>query len=187
MEYVFVLKDKGTHNQGWWLKIDSIEKLADYYEKTLPSRQQKILDNYIYGKEFNPKAKGHSPHLDYEPVTQAVIMHADGKNYNIFQAMSSFYIEIASAQMESIRDYGCIFINRVGGYHADYDGVHKYDFIRRKKLVFPTFKKDDIRIKQFNGGQHFYAYIDDVQVRDGDTLKWDSYEEAYKKAKDYIC
>lgn len=63
-------------------------------------------------------------------------------------------------------------------------------FVRRKELVWPTFNVNDIRIKSFQGGQHFYAYVDDVQVREGsgnDTkLKWDTYEEAYQAALSYI-
>ena len=37
-------------------------------------------------------------------------------------------------------------------------------------------------MKQFPGGEHYYAYIGDMQVRDGDTLKWNSYQEAYEMA-----
>lgn len=32
--FTFVLKDKGTNNQGWWLKISSIKELQEYNEKT---------------------------------------------------------------------------------------------------------------------------------------------------------
>ena len=35
-------------------------------------------------------------------------------------------------------------------------------------------------------GNHYYAYIDDVQVRDGDKLKWDSYDEAYSYASSLV-
>ena len=31
-------------------------------------------------------------------------------------------------------------------------------------------------------GEHYYAYIDKMQVHDGDILKWDTYEEAYAHA-----
>ena len=31
-------------------------------------------------------------------------------------------------------------------------------------------------------GEHYYAYIDKMQVRDGDTLKWDTYKETYTHA-----
>ena len=62
----------------------------------------------------------------------------------------------------------------------------KNGFVRRKELVFPNFKRDEIRIKKFPNGEHYYAYIDDMQVRDGDTLKWNTYEEAYNQALSMI-
>ena len=33
MKYTFVLKDKGTINQGWWLKISSLSQLEDYIKE----------------------------------------------------------------------------------------------------------------------------------------------------------
>lgn len=35
MDYLFVMEDGG----GWWLKIDSMEKLTDYFEHTFQGRQ----------------------------------------------------------------------------------------------------------------------------------------------------
>ena len=31
-------------------------------------------------------------------------------------------------------------------------------------------------------GQHYYAYVGDMQVRGGDVLKWNTYDEAYIRA-----
>lgn len=31
-------------------------------------------------------------------------------------------------------------------------------------------------------GQHYYAYVGDMQVRDGDVLKWNTYDEASIRA-----
>lgn len=30
MSYTFVLKDKGTLNQGWWLKLSNINEVYEY-------------------------------------------------------------------------------------------------------------------------------------------------------------
>ena len=35
-------------------------------------------------------------------------------------------------------------------------------------------------------GTHWYAYLGDMQIRDNDKLKWDSYEEAYEYAQQFI-
>ena len=60
-------------------------------------------------------------------------------------------------------------------------------FCRRKQLVFPHFRREDIRIKQFNGGRHWYAYVGDMQIRDGDQLKWNTKEAAQAAAEAMVA
>ena len=48
------------------------------------------------------------------------------------------------------------------------------------------FDKNDIRIEKFPYGAHYYAYVGDVQVKDGTTLKWNTYEEARRQAEKYV-
>ena len=75
-----------------------------------------------------------------------------------------------------VMENGETFVNPVGGktFSLDYD-----QFVWRSHLVFPNYSVNDIRIKQFKGGFHFYAYLGDTQLRDGEKLKWSSYREAY--------
>lgn len=51
-----------------------------------------------------------------------------------------------------------------------------------------TFTKDDIRIFQWGKGNgfHFYAYVGDIEVKVGDGIKWETYEQAYKEALRYV-
>lgn len=192
MEWTFVLKDKGTSNQGWWLKLGSIQELEEYIKITNPTVYGNVFENYIYSKDYNdfkPRKNptySHSPHPDETSLTYAVCSHAARQHTNIINGIMSFAYESAMHKLQTIETYGCIFINENGGCHADYDGEHQYEFVRKSELVFPDFKKQDIRIRQFPGGTHFYAYIGKTQVRDGDTLKWNTYEEAYKQALHYL-
>lgn len=191
MEWLFVLKDKGTRNQGWWLKISNVDELCAYISEVDPTRYGKVFENYVMGKEWNDyhpafKNKNHSPHFNSVPLTDAIVKYGASNGLKIASAIDSFRAMVAFQQLESIRENGAIYINRVGGYHGYYAGDKEYAFIRRKELVFPQFKKDEIRIKQFPNGEHYYAYIDDMQVRDGDILKWDTYEEAYNRALEMI-
>ena len=62
----------------------------------------------------------------------------------------------------------------------------EYAVVKREKLVFPKFDKNDIRIEKFPYGAHYYAYVGDVQVKDGTTLKWNTYEEARRQAEKYV-
>lgn len=189
MSYTFVLK-----NGGWWLKISSFEDLINYYKNTKNSTKWwNVVDNYIQGKEFNEYKRKtslrltnqHMPHEKEAFLTQAVVLHASNNHQNIMEAISEYCGSIASNQKRDLQECGVIYINRFGGYHGD-SSKEKLPFVHREKMIFPDFKENEIRIKQFPKGTHWYAYIDDVQVRDGDTLKWNTYEEAYKIAKSYI-
>ena len=182
MEWLFVMKDRGTHNAGYWLKISSVDELVEYIKITNPTRYGKAFENYVFGKDYGGITNSHGPHLDAEPLTQAIVMNAQNMKskydtaMNIFQAIESFSSMVAMNMLNSLQETGAIYINRVGGYHGYYKDSKENGFVRRKELVFPDFKKDEIRIKKFSNGEHYYAYIDDMQVRDGDTLKWNTYE-----------
>lgn len=192
MEWLFVLKDKGTNNAGYWLKISSIDELIEYLKITNPTRYGKAFENYIYGKEYGAKSMQHGPHLDAAPLTDAIVLHSQNMKtkyniaMNILQAINDFSSMVAINMLNRIQESGAIYINRVGGYHGFYDSSEENGFVRRKSLTWPNFTRNDIRIKQFPEGTHFYAYIDDVQVRNGDTLKWNTYGEAYEQALSYI-
>ena len=192
MEWLFVMKDRGTHNAGYWLKISSVDELVEYIKITNPTRYGKAFENYVFGKDYGGITNSHWPYLDAEPLTQAIVMNEQNMKskydtaMNIFQAIESFSSMVAMNMLNSLQETGAIYINRVGGYHGYYKDSKENGFVRRKELVFPDFKKDEIRIKKFSNGEHYYAYIDDMQVRDGDTLKWNTYEEAYKQAIYFI-
>lgn len=185
-DFLFVLKDKGTKNQGWWLKISSADELCAYYEKIVPTRCGKVFENYLYGKEWNWahlsfKNTEHSKYLGEAEITEAVVRWGSERNLNIIQSIKGFQMMVAEQQLDTIHECGAIYINPVGGYHG-YSGDKEYAFVRRKDIIFPDFKRHQIRVKSFPGGDHFYAYIGDMQVRDGDILKWDTYDEAYNQA-----
>lgn len=188
MEWLFVMKDRGTSNAGYWLKISNIEEYMEYLKITNPTRYGKAFENYMYGKEFGAPTLEHSPNIEEVPLTHAIVLHATNMNekystkMNIIDAIKDFSSRVVENQLRELQETGALYFNRVGGYHGFYSCMEENGFVRRKELVWPDFKKDEIRIKSFPGGDHFYAYIDDMQVRDGDTLKWNTYEEAYNQA-----
>lgn len=191
MDYLFVFADG-----GWWLKLDSIEKLIDYHKKT-GNRYAGALDLYMSLRE---KAGSNAKIYEYVmdmPLSerielmesrdfkymQAAIMQAQNIEGNIFDGFRCLNMEFGMKEYKDIQEFGCTFLNSVGGstFALDYT-----QFCRRKELVFPDFKKEDIRVKQFKDGVHWYAYIGDMQVRDGDTLKWNSCDEAYERALELV-
>lgn len=116
-------------------------------------------------------------------ILLGAVMQAEKNELSILDGFRSLNMEIGLGQMRTMEEYGAIYINCVGGYTF---GLNYNQFCRRKELVYPDFKESDIRIKQFQGGEHYYAYVGDMQVRDGENFKWNSHKEAYDKALEVI-
>ena len=171
MEYLFVYI-----NGAWCLKINELDQLFDYYEKT-DSKWSAEFYNLITSKEFGSGDK-HATTLAY-----AIGQYGANRKLNPIQATQDFRATVMKNQLDALLEYGEIYINRNGGYFFKTSEKKEYtQFVRRKELIFPEYRCEDIRIKQFTGGEHWYAYIGDLQIKDGDIVKWDTYEEAFKKA-----
>ena len=191
MEYLFVFAEG-----GWWLKLDSVEKLMDYHKKT-SDRYNGAFGLYLklYEKAGNRNIMDVVMEYpleeriklmesrDFKYMQGAIVQAQSNSGANIFDGFRMLNMEIGMKELHDIEEYGSTFINCVGGstFSLDYT-----QFLYRKELVFPDFQKKDIRIRQFHGGKHWYAYIGDMQVRDGNTLKWNSYQEAYDRAMQMV-
>lgn len=176
MKFRFVLKDEGTRNQGWWLKISSVGEYFDY-KYALGFDDPLVQGVYDYATQI-----GHHNHLDYLPTCLYIM--AQNRGISIIEAANLLGIESSHVQLDLLDKGYNLYFNRVGGWHYGKNDFTQW--IDKEELVFPNFKKNEIKIKQFIDGTHFYAYIDNMQVRDGDTLKWNTYEEAYNKALQVI-
>ena len=89
--------------------------------------------------------------------------------------------------LNAIARSGSIYVNKGGGFrvaHSDEPPARQY--IWKKDLTFPHFRNNEIRIERFADGRHYYAFVGESQVKDGNTVKWNTWEEAYKHAKEYI-
>lgn len=185
MKFKFVLKGDG-HNRGWWLKVSTVDELIEYYKEVAPSRNGKVFENYLYGKEWNwahPSTPNdsHCPHYKLAGLTDAIVRNGAEKGLPIYQSIMDFQGQVATNQLNDIQEYGAIYINRMGGYHHYYNDK-EHAFVYRDKIIFPDFKKSEIKVSKFPYGSHYYAHIGDLEVRDGDTIKWNTYEEAYNMA-----
>lgn len=109
-------------------------------------------------------------------LLQAGMIMARKSNTTLYGAFESLQVEFGMALHRDVMENGETFINPVGGktFSLEYD-----QFVWRRHLAFPNYSVNDIRIKQFEGGSHFYAYLGDTQLRDGEKLKWSTYGEAY--------
>lgn len=70
-----------------------------------------------------------------------------------------------------------------------WDWLHPKDteqFVHKNSFEFPIMEKERIKIEQFPMGKHFYIFIDGVQLRKNENLKFDSKQEALKFAQEYL-
>lgn len=184
MEYIFIFDE---NSNGWWLKIDSVEKLADYHEKTGSGRYDGAMEMYLREghpsdilSKLNMKERIEKMQDKNFKRLQAAVMQAEKGGRTIFDGFRCLNIEVGMGQMRTLEQYGAIYINCVGGYTF---GLQYRQFYLRKELIFPNFKESDIHIKRYGeGGNHYYAFIGDMQVREGDKLKWNTRDEAYNMA-----
>lgn len=175
-DYLFVF------DGGWWLKIDTIEKLADYHEKVGANKFEEAFRLYL--QEEKPEnmpleeriKRANDRNLKY---LQAAIMEAEKIGGSILDGFRCLNLEIGMSQMRHIREHGAVYINRGGGHTFS---IEYTQFCRRKEPVFPDFKEKDIRIVKYPYGSHWYAYIGDMQVRNREDMKWNTYDAAKQAA-----
>lgn len=175
MKYRFIYK-----NDGWWLKVSTVEELYDYHNNVESSRMAKGFENYLCSTDFFETGNKSANSLGY------LIGLRTNKSTckSAIDITCDIQYEKYKSQLEYLVKGYNIYINRYGGWHFGKNDFNQW--VDRNKIIFPNFTKDKIKIEKFSGGNHFYVYIDDMQVRDGDTLKWNTYEEAYNHAIKYI-
>lgn len=189
MKYLFVFSEG-----GWWLKIDSVEKLIDYHEKIGGEKFGDALLMYMeHGHPSkilealeNDPAKRIEMMMSWDfKYLQAAVMLAEQGNgkRNIFDGFRCLNMESGMSELKVLREYGAVYINPAGGHTFSLEYTQ---FCHRKELVFPDFKESDIRVKKFQGGSHYYAFIGDMQVRNGDQMKWNTHEAAYQMARSIL-
>lgn len=196
MDYLFVFE---PNNHSWWLKVSDMDQLMDYIKLTQSSRYEGALNLYfdIFKKGANSDEDGTdrsvmeildslpndvrfnifiNNHNDYNLMVSA-IMKAEQYEVSILEGFRLLNMEFGMKMMKNIQEYGQIYINRVGGNTHDLNYTQS---CRQSKMVWPDFTEKDIRIKRFPYGSHYYAYVGNVEVKDGNKKKWNTYEEAFR-------
>lgn len=180
IDYLFV------YSKGWYLKINTIKQLTEYHKKTDQKRVEGVL--MLFMQKKNPEDLPLEDRIkmmksrDYKYL-QAAIIQAKKVEGRILDGFRCLNMEIGKAELQCIKEHGAVYINRVGGhtYALDYT-----QFCRRKELVFPNFKLSDIRVRKYPEGVHWYAYIDDMQVKNGDNVKWSTCDAAKRAAEEIV-
>lgn len=178
IEYLFVYG-----NPGWCLKLDTIEELIDYHKLMDTNRYEGALQ--LYMQKIHPEELPLAERIklmesrDFKYL-QAAVMQAQKVEGTILDGFRCLNMEIGMAELRCIREHGAVYINPAGGHTFSFEYSQ---FCRRKELVFPDFQLSDIRVKKYPAEVHWYAYIGDMQVRNGAHEKWNSPEAARNAAE----
>lgn len=165
-------------NGCWWLVIDNIEQFLEYKDKT-NSKYGHALLHGIYKDDKYEK---------YKNLYDAAEATAKINRTSLLQGMADLCESMMSTQWDYITSGQALWFNEQGGYNLGLPNVTAVTY--RNKLLFPNYTKDDIRISKWgNGGQHYYAKVGEIEVKEvinGEVvMKWNTYEEAYQKALNY--
>ena len=168
------------NGEAWWLRIESIDQLTEYAK--LDNRAATAFSDYLcatmYGKE-------------HSNLSLALQMIGERERGSPVDAGMKLNMSFYKTYLDRIYESGFVNINPAGGCNnIDYD-IKLIEY--RDKLVFPNYTQEDIKIKTFqlldyreNYNYHYYAYLGNLQIKDGDKVKWDTYKEAYDFAKQFI-
>ena len=167
---------------GWWLRLTSDEDVIRYiqatndrYDGALCRALHEPIGKMTLEDRIKASLSGDRNYM----FLQAGMIMAQKYNTSLYSGFEHLQTEFGMVLHKDIEENGETFVNPVGGKTFSL----KYDqFVWRENLVFPDYTIADIRIKQFEKGQHYYAYVGDTQLRDGDKLKWNTYAEAYNFA-----
>lgn len=164
----------------WVLKIQSYEELMEYAEAS---------DLFDKDKEQYKIVKGYR-NDDNTAMTHTnfgwFVKNRQNDDFSIDECYDALKLLQFQTMAKILSETGEIYINRRGGFHGKRSEKEYSNFVRRNFLDFPRLYSKDIRIEQFPDGRHYYAYVGDVQVKDGNILKWDNYDEAFSAAKKMV-
>lgn len=165
MSYSFVFNKK----DGWWLKITTIEQLMEYWNE-----YNSILDTSLshirQTKEFG-RGMEHADAID-----MLLGFYAKAHKLSFDDAKNALLSDLRKSQYRALNDYGCIYVNSKHGWN--YVDRPTEQFVCKNELIFPNFQTGKVKIEKFPLGNHFYIYVDGIQIRDGDTVKWNTIEDA---------
>ena len=160
---------------GWFLKLDSLDMLNRYVKEIWDIRKAECLSDL---ERIRNKL-----HSTSDIATLCQIL-ADVKGTDTWQEFEVLRESQYAEMTRMILEGSTLYVNANGGYSMTMgEAVNRCE---SETLMWPVFSEKDIRIKKWPGGDHYYAYIGPIQVKESDTLKWDSESDARMAAIRYV-
>lgn len=180
-EWTFVLLNKGTSLAAWWLRLTTLDELADYLAAT-NGRYARALQNYLSDGAYQSGVVGHGRHAAEAPLTLAAHLRGVNRGESIVEALVGVEMDAARAMAERMKQVGHVYVNAHGGWNCLDVRPETGDVVHSRRLAWPQFTPADIRVSRFPGGRHWYARVGAVDVHNGDTLRFRTRAEAVDAA-----
>lgn len=167
------------NHKNWYLKITNIEELLEYWNEVFNPRLKQALDTITDTKEY-----GRSSYKHCDAIHNLIGLTARGEHLSYEEAHDKIVYNTRISQYQAILDGKTVYINNKMGWNIENKVAEQ--FIHKNSFEFPKMKKEFIKIERFPLGEHYYVFIDGVQLREGENLKFNSYSEAEQYANKYI-
>lgn len=167
-------------NKIWYLMVNPDEKdiLEDFANKT-----DGKYANILFKDTLNQK-------ISKEEYNIVNAINTYSRLYKTSLLVSAMMLQQKSfeTKYQHLLKGETIFINENNGFFTQTPTVVINKIIYLKNLVFPNYTIKDIKVSQWGKGTgfHYYAHVGTIEVRDGDIVKWDTFDEAYQAALEYV-
>jgi hypothetical protein len=172
---------------GWMFKISTYSDLLEYWRDVRQSRLQDGFSNYLHSCEFISLVSediGASHHLNHSDASflNAACLAETTKDMprNVVEIFCDITDSLYTGMAKILQEEGHLYVNKNGGYFSLGNGMEETGLQEIESFVIPG---QEISIKQWPNGIHYYAYVGGVSVERNGTNKWDTKANAYNEAK----
>lgn len=177
MKFQKVVDTRIDMKYDWLLVLESKEDVIDFHKKALPPKIQLAWNNLTavaQGKDHVNNGLSHYIYWNIEP------------GESIFSATCRSLDRVIADKLYYVNKVGKIYQNKFGGYfpHHEYLEVLEEFETDGENILFPEYTYDDILVKQWKDGTHWYAYVGDIWCEDySGNKKFDTKDRAMEVAR----
>ena len=181
----------GNEKSGWLAKIETKEQLDIYYQFMASKNAQCWFDITA-----SPQDKEGHCRTQYASVWKSLLnieMAKTGrKSMSVVEAVNFIEMNSTKTAIKIFLTEGSVYVNKNGGCRHTRlrnDGrldEHIFDTCTNKEFVFPSISKNEVVIKRWPQGKHFYILVDGEHIIVNGQEKFKTIEAAEQAKKDFL-
>lgn len=187
MSYNFVkIKDTRTGlKYPWILECTDVETLVEHTDKCMGHTIREGVEDW-FGKTMNSITLNsgyvYKEHFNTE-WAGVCDMFSKMKGEHFIKSSTNLESQVMQGKLKQLLNGRTLYLREIGSYMIDSKDFIITNRMVSETLVYPGYTKDDIKIKKWQGGSHYYAKIGKMDVVDKDgNQKWNTHERAMEIA-----